>query len=94
MDLEEILNRDNVNYNIQIKSFGKHGAEISVEGNKFSLMVGLAALVSALKIKTNLTETDIKKAVEIGLLGDNEAKKIIKAKKEKWNKIIKLLEED
>ena len=83
MDLEEILNRDNVNYNIQIKSFGKHGAEISVEGNKFSLMVGLAALVSALK-----------KAVEIGLLGDNEAKKIIKAKKEKWNKIIKLLEED
>ncbi len=95
MDLKSLFDRNiDIDYNISIKSHGKYGAEISVEGNKMSLMVGLAALVSTLKSKTNLTDKDIKAAVEVGLLGDVEAKKLLEKKKDKWNKIIKILEEN
>jgi hypothetical protein len=64
----------NKNFKILIESQNE-GVKIAIAGTKHELMYALAHLSSTLLKESNLSEKDIKKAIEIGLTPKEELEK-------------------
>lgn len=60
---------------IILRNDGNGELEIDIKGNKLDLMRLLAELSNALKHNSNLTEENIKFAIELGLKNEEELKK-------------------
>lgn len=75
----------NKNFKILIESQNE-GAKIAIAGTKHELMYALAHLSSTLLKESNLSERDIKRAVEIGLTPKEEIEKEVEQMKEDLGK--------
>lgn len=80
----------NKNFKILIESQNE-GVKIAIAGTKHELMCALAHLSSTLLKESNLSEKDIKKAIEIGLTPKEELEKeIVQMKMELEKKLQEL----
>ena len=70
----------NKNFKILIESQNE-GVKIAIAGTKYELMYALAHLSSTLLKESNLSEKDIKKAIEIGLTSKEELEKEVEQMK-------------
>ena len=72
----------------------QHKSQIKVEGTKHDLMNGLALLAESLKNESNLSEKDIRFAIDLGLKGREELQNELMKQLDQFKKHIEELIKD